>query len=124
MLHRRAEADPRRGKPRAAAFEGLRKLWGGRAVEEITHADVDALHRRVGRSAPYMANRLVALLSRMFGLAVRWGWRADNPAKGIERNQEMKRQRFLTPRRDRAAGRGAGGLPRPAGGGHRRGCWC
>ena len=89
--------DPRRGKPRAAAFEGLRKLWGARAVEEITHADVDALHRRVSRGARYTANRLVALLSRLFGLAVRWGWRTDNPAKGVERNQEVKRQRFLTP---------------------------
>jgi integrase len=33
----------------------------------------------------------------MFGLAVRWQWRTDNPAKGIERNQEDKRQRYLTP---------------------------
>ena len=62
---------------------------------------MDALHRRVSRGARYTANRLVALLSRLFGLAVRWGWRTDNPARGIERNHEVKRQRFLTPTRSR-----------------------
>jgi integrase len=31
----------------------------------------------------------------MFGLAIRWGWRSDNPAKGIERNPEEKRHRYL-----------------------------
>ena len=47
-------------------------------------------------TATYQANRTVALLSRMFNLSVRWGWRADNPAKGIERNQETKRHRYLS----------------------------
>jgi integrase len=31
----------------------------------------------------------------MFSLAVRWEMRADNPAKGIERNNEEKRNRYL-----------------------------
>jgi integrase len=52
----------------------------------------------------------------MFGLSVRWGWRPDNPTKGIERNPESKRKRYLTGEelaallatlgeRDRASGR-------------------
>jgi integrase len=32
----------------------------------------------------------------MFSLAIRWGWRADNPCRGIERNQERKRTRYLS----------------------------
>jgi integrase len=32
----------------------------------------------------------------MFSLAVRWGWRADNPCKGVERNPEHKRTRYLS----------------------------
>jgi len=32
----------------------------------------------------------------MFSLAVRWGWRADNPCRGVERNQENKRHRYLS----------------------------
>jgi integrase len=31
----------------------------------------------------------------MFALAIRWKLRTDNPAKGVERNQEMKRTRYL-----------------------------
>lgn len=67
------------------------------AVADVTFSDVDGLHRKITkRGASYLANRTVALLSKMFALAVRWGWRADNPAKGIERNQEVKRHRYLS----------------------------
>ena len=31
----------------------------------------------------------------MFSLAVAWGWRSDNPAQGISRYQEHKRERWL-----------------------------
>ena len=67
-----------------------------RKVAEVTFSEIDALHRSITARAPYRANRVVALLSKMFGLAIRWGWRADNPAKGIERNQENKRHRYLS----------------------------
>jgi integrase len=36
-------------------------------------------------------------MSRMFNLAIRWGMRADNPAKGVEREPEEKRERYLSP---------------------------
>jgi integrase len=66
-------------------------------VAEVTFAEVDALHRKITKDgAPYQANRCLAVLSRMFNLAIRWGWRTDNPAKGIERNQERKRDRYLS----------------------------
>jgi hypothetical protein len=32
----------------------------------------------------------------MLNLAVEWGWRRDNPAKGIQRYREEKRDRWLT----------------------------
>jgi integrase len=32
----------------------------------------------------------------MFSLAIRWKWRTDNPARGIERNPETKRRRYLS----------------------------
>ena len=31
----------------------------------------------------------------MFALAIRWKMRTDNPAKGIERNDEQRRKRYL-----------------------------
>lgn len=66
-------------------------------VADVTFSDVDDLHRKITkRGAPYVANRVVAVLSKMFSLGIKWGWRADNPAKGIERNQEEKRHRYLS----------------------------
>ena len=71
--------------------------WSNKKVSEITFTDVDALHRAVTRrGATYQANRVVALVSKMFNLAIRWGWRADNPCTGIERNPEPPRERYLT----------------------------
>jgi integrase len=70
---------------------------GRHKVADITFDDVNKIHRRITeRGKPYRANRVVALLSKMFALAVKNRWLADNPAKGIERNQEKKRARYLT----------------------------
>ena len=45
---------------------------------------------------PTHANRVVARSRKIFSLAMSWGWRTDNPCKGIERNDEYKRNRYLT----------------------------
>jgi integrase len=70
--------------------------FGKMKVAAVTHADADGLHHRLSARAPTDANRTIAVLSRMFSLAIRWGWRAGNPCKGVERNQENKRHRYLT----------------------------
>jgi integrase len=66
-------------------------------VADVSFADLDRLHRKISKSgASYAANRVVAICSKMFALAVRWNMRDDNPARGIERNYEAKRKRYLT----------------------------
>jgi integrase len=66
-------------------------------LAEVTFTDIDGLHRAITkRGTPYRANRVIALLSRMFSMAIRWHWRTDNPCRGIERNQEHKRRRYLS----------------------------
>jgi integrase len=67
-----------------------------RKVASIAYTDIDKLHRKLSATAPYQANRLAALLSKMFSLAIRWQMRPDNPCKGVERNQEEKRSRYLS----------------------------
>jgi integrase len=74
----------------------VRPKLGRIKVADLAHSDIDALHREVSRRAPYRANRTVAVLSRMMNLAITWGWRTDNPARGIERAPEHKRDRFLS----------------------------
>lgn len=64
-------------------------------VATVQYEDIDALHRSLS-ATPIRANRLHALLSKMFALAIRWRWRTDNPCKSIERYPENRRTRYLT----------------------------
>jgi len=90
---------------------------GTKKVAEVDYRDIEKLHRnitqglgrvRVGdetrprdRAAPYRANRVLALLSSIFALAIKLKMRPDhdNPARdgSIERNAEEKRKRYLKP---------------------------
>jgi integrase len=62
----------------------------------VEFADIDKLHQEVSAESPYAANRCVSLLSRIFSMSIKWKMRSDNPAKGIERNPESKRKRYLS----------------------------
>jgi integrase len=64
-------------------------------VEELSRREIQALHTDMA-DRPYQANRVLALLSKMLSLAVQWGWRVDNPVKGIERYREDRRDRWLS----------------------------
>src|SRR6266446_1205540 len=66
---------------------------------ELRFGDLDTFHRKITtkQGTPYRANRALALLSKMLSLAVRWEMRTDNPAKGVERNHEERRYRYLSP---------------------------
>ncbi|MCZ6745159.1 MAG: site-specific integrase [Alphaproteobacteria bacterium] len=65
-------------------------------VADVTLGQLRALHRDMA-STPYQANRVAALLSTMFGLAIELQYRTDNPAKGIKRYPEPPRTKYLTP---------------------------
>jgi integrase len=73
----------------------IQPALGRKLVTAVDHGDVEQLHREISKRAPTRANRVVAVLSRMFTLAMKWRMRPDNPAKGIERNPETKRIRYL-----------------------------
>ena len=68
---------------------------GAKKVDAIGRRDVEAIQVAM-KDRPYQANRVLSLLSKMFNLAIEWKWRPDNPAKGIERYQEQKRERWLS----------------------------
>src|SRR5262245_6826409 len=68
---------------------------GSKKVAAIQPRDIHLLHVSM-KKTPYQANRMLALLSKMLSLAAKWGWRSDNPVKGIERFQEKRRERWLS----------------------------
>ncbi|MGO9392168.1 tyrosine-type recombinase/integrase [Rhodoblastus sp.] len=70
---------------------------GSTRIVDLRRVEVARLHAKLA-DKPYSANRVLALISSV------WNWAAKrdevefaaNPAKGIERNKERKRDRFLT----------------------------
>jgi integrase len=66
-------------------------------VADLTRRDVEELHNSV-KDAPYQANRVRALLSKMMNLAKAWEWRDDNPCEGVPKFREEKRERWLSTR--------------------------
>jgi integrase len=74
---------------------------GSLKVADVEFKYIDRLHRKITRGGkdrkptPVRANRTLALLSTMFNLAIRWKMRSDNPCKGVGRNYEDQRERYL-----------------------------
>ena len=92
-----------RPKKKAASIEAdqrslklhiLPKL-GRKNVSSITRADISQLHYKM-REKPIAANRALALLSKMFNLAEKWGLRADgsNPCRHMERGDRFTGYRW------------------------------
>jgi integrase len=72
--------------------------WRARPLVTITRAEIITLHGSIGRAHPYRANRLIALIRKMYNLAELWGLHpGPNPCKGIPLFPEKKRDRFVTP---------------------------
>jgi integrase len=75
----------------------IRPALGRFKVADVSYGDVDRLHRKItARGKAYRANRVIATLSKMFSMAIKWRMRTDNPCKGVERNDEHKRRRYLS----------------------------
>jgi len=100
-----AEAVRPKKKPRTVALytHYLRNAIGPRIrtkkAHEVTVADVERLHRRLGAAGKRVtANRAVVALSGVYTFAVRRRMIEEmpNPARGVEKFREEKRERYLS----------------------------
>lgn len=67
-----------------------------RRLRDIRKADVGDLHAKIGRESPYAANRVVALVRKVYNYAIdQRGWEGANPCRGIKKFTERRRMRFL-----------------------------
>lgn len=74
----------------------LAKPLGARKLSHISRQNVAAIHDRITHDGhPTMANRVLALVSSVFGWGISKSLCEHNPAKGIKRNSERARERFL-----------------------------
>ena len=97
----------------------VKPFLGSLLVRDVTRADIDRFKRAIrdgktkrgrpkdkdgknrGREAPGgegVANRCLALVSKMFNLAERWGWRPENsnPVRHVPKYRENRRERYLS----------------------------
>lgn len=96
-------ATPHKKASSAAHDQGNINRWildqiGQMNVEAVTRADIQKLHHYMRRT-PVAANRVFALLRKMFNLAEVWGLRPDgtNPCRHVQKYKEYKREKFLGP---------------------------
>ena len=70
---------------------------GRRPIGELKRPDIARLHHELA-STPYQANRMLALLSKLFVWAEKHGLRPEgsNPCRHIEKYREARRERFLS----------------------------
>jgi integrase len=77
-------------------FELYLGKWGKRKLSQFKDTDLGNLHKAIGKTHPTTANRIIALASSLFSYAAkRKIFKGDNPAMGIEKFFENKRDRFL-----------------------------
>jgi integrase len=95
--HVRTKLKNQTGRSYEAALKLLRKTYSSQKAASLSRSQIAALHAR-GAMTPYAANRALATWSKMFSWAAARGLVPDgyNPAKGIERYREARRERFLT----------------------------
>jgi integrase len=72
---------------------------GGIRVAHLSRRDISNLHASL-KATPYRANRVLALIRKMFNFAIsdnerEWGT-TQNPASGVQKFQEEKRDRWLS----------------------------
>src|SRR5262245_12287983 len=72
-------------------------VLGKLKVASVEFSHIERLHTTLSKRAPVLANRVYQVVSKMLALAVKWKLRLDNPCKGIERNREHLRRRYLKP---------------------------
>jgi len=90
--HKRSARDDR------GMLETHLAVFRTRKLTDLNRNEVARLHAKVGETAPYRANRVVALLRKMFNLARDWGLSTgENPATRIQFFKEESRDRFVQP---------------------------
>jgi integrase len=70
---------------------------GKKKLKEVTLNDIERLHA-AHEDTPYQANRMLAILSKLFNQAEKWGERdqGSNPCRHVDRYPEKSRERFLS----------------------------
>ncbi len=75
----------------------LAKPLGKKKLSSIDRKLIASIHSNITMAGhPTVANRVIALVSSVYGWALSAGvWEQNNPARGVKKNQEKSRDRFI-----------------------------
>src|SRR5205085_301833 len=76
---------PHKKRTGKAPHEALVKRWGSRKANEITRRDVRELLDGIVDRAPIMANRVLAIVRKVFNFAIERDWLEVNPCHMVKR---------------------------------------
>ena len=75
----------------------LATTLGRKKLSTITKRDVSSIHAAIGKTRQTHANRVLTLISSIFGRAIEYGlWEGLNPCQGVKKFREQSRDRFLS----------------------------
>ncbi|MGP8252722.1 MAG: tyrosine-type recombinase/integrase [Terracidiphilus sp.] len=95
MLGVNEDGTPKDDEDEAQRKKRILAVLGEQRLAEIKQSDIARFHESL-RETPYQANRVLALLSSIFNYGIAHKWIESNPAKGIKKFDEAKRERWLT----------------------------
>jgi integrase len=95
--HIARQAAPTQRDYRSILCNDILPALGERKIATVDTADIERLHAAVSRRAPVRANRMLAVVGKMFNLAVKWKLHSDSSARGVQKNREHQRRRYLKP---------------------------
>jgi integrase len=74
----------------------LDKPLGKLKISDVSRKEISEIHNKITIAGnPTTANRVLALISSIFGRSIEWNLLHTNPAIGIRRNKEISRERFI-----------------------------
>ena len=95
-LERHAKLKKRSWKEDKRQYKKHLGKLANKRLSTITRKHIATIHSRIGRKHKTAANRVLALVSSVYGRAIEFGlWEELNPCRGIKKFPERSRDRFL-----------------------------
>lgn len=84
---------PKTAKDQLPQIDRLKAVFGAMTLASLLSTHI--AEYLDGHPAKVSANREIALLSHAYTKAIRWGLCQNNPCRGVERNREKPRERYI-----------------------------
>jgi integrase len=92
----KVECKPRSQKDIEDLLKKILPLWSKRSLSSITKYEARELHAKIGReNGKVEANKILSYIGAIYNKTISWGWEGVNPAIGVEKFKEQKRDRFI-----------------------------